>query len=136
MNLILEQLTEIPADAFSLRHSRFQCKIVPLPSDLMLTMRRHAFLVVLVAVVFVMHTLGVDDNDPKLVRWRMQRILKEVSHTVETSFYDPKLNGVDWKASVETARQRIDKADHTGEMIAAIAGLLARLGDSHTVFIP
>ena len=79
---------------------------------------------------------GVDDNDPKLVRWRMQQILKDVSHTVETSFYDPKLNGVDWKASVEAARQRIDKADRLGEMVAAITGLLARLNDSHTVFIP
>lgn len=81
-------------------------------------------------------TAGLDDNDPKLVRWRMQRILKEVSETVQNNFYDSKLNGVDWKASVEIARQRIDKADHTGEMVAAITGLLARLNDSHTVFIP
>ena len=66
----------------------------------------------------------------------MQRILKEVSETVEKNFYDPKMNGVDWKAGVETARQRIDKADHLGEMIAAINGLLARLNDSHTVFFP
>jgi carboxyl-terminal processing protease len=81
-------------------------------------------------------TDATDDNDPKLIRWRMQRILKDVAYTVETSFYDPKLNGVDWKASVEAARQRIDQADRTGEMVAAITGLLARLNDSHTVFIP
>ncbi len=66
----------------------------------------------------------------------MQRILKEVSETVEKNYYDPRMNGVDWKASTEIARQRIDKADHTGEMVAAITGLLARLNDSHTVFIP
>jgi carboxyl-terminal processing protease len=77
-----------------------------------------------------------DDNDAKLVRWRMQRMLKGVAETVEKNFYDPKLNGVDWKAGVEVARKRIDQADHTGEMIAAITGLLARLNDSHTVFIP
>jgi carboxyl-terminal processing protease len=46
------------------------------------------------------------------------------------------MNDVDWKASTEIARQRIDNADHTGEMVAAITGLLARLNDSHTVFIP
>jgi carboxyl-terminal processing protease len=79
---------------------------------------------------------GVDDNDPKLIRWRMQQILKDVSHTVETSFYDPKLNGVDWQSSVETAHQQIEKADHLGQMIGAITALLARLNDSHTVFIP
>ena len=55
----------------------------------------------------------------------MQQILKDISQTVETSFYDPKLNGVDWKASVEITRLRIDSADHLGEMIAAITGLLA-----------
>lgn len=83
-----------------------------------------------------LHAVALDDNDPKLVRWRMQQILKDVSKTVETNFYDPKLNGVDWKSSVEIARGRIDNADHLGEMVAAITGLLARLNDSHTVFIP
>jgi carboxyl-terminal processing protease len=81
-------------------------------------------------------TTGTDDNDPRMVRWRMPTILKEVSETVGKNYYDPKMNGVDWKASTEIARQRIDKADHTGEMVAAITGLLARLNDSHTVFIP
>ncbi len=96
---------------------------------------RLAFLIV-IAAILSSHIASLDDNDPKLIRWRMQQILKDVSQTVEKNFYDPKLNGVDWKASVETARQRIDKADHTGEMVAAITGLVARLNDSHTVFIP
>ena len=97
--------------------------------------RRVAALLVLVSIP-ALQTNATDDNDPKLVRWRMQRILKEVSETVEKNYYDPKMNGVDWKASTEIARQRIDNADHTGEMVAAITGLLARLNDSHTVFIP
>jgi carboxyl-terminal processing protease len=104
---------------------------IPMPKS-----RPRALAVLLVFTVALFRASGVDDNDPKLVRWRMQRILKDVSYTVETSFYDPKLNGVDWKASVEMARQRIDKADRLGEMVAAITGLLARLNDSHTVFIP
>ena len=88
------------------------------------------------ASILVISASAADDNDPKLIRWRMQRMLKEVSETVEKNFYDPKLNGVDWKAGVEVARKRIDEADHTGEMVAAITGLIARLNDSHTVFIP
>ena len=58
------------------------------------------------ALVPVLLTTATDDNDPKLVRWRMQRILKEVSETVEKNYYDPKMNGLDWKASAEIARQR------------------------------
>jgi carboxyl-terminal processing protease len=93
------------------------------------------FVLVLASIVAI-SAFGSDDNDPKLVRWRMQRMLKEVSETVERNFYDPKLNGVDWKMGVEVARKRIAEADHTGEMVAAITGLLARLNDSHTVFLP
>lgn len=96
----------------------------------------HLVLRSLLCVALTLHAVALDENDPKLVRWRMQQILKDISKTVETSFYDPKLNGVDWKASVEIARRRIDNADHLGEMVAAITGLLARLNDSHTVFIP
>jgi carboxyl-terminal processing protease len=102
----------------------------------MLKFRGQGLVLLLVVAVCLFRASGVDDNDPKLVRWRMQRILKDVSYTVETSFYDPKLNGVDWKASVEIARQQIDTADHIGQMITAITVLLARLNDSHTVFFP
>ncbi len=102
------------------------------------TMKARAFLtsVLVIASILVSSASAGDGNDPKLVRWRMQRMLKEVSELVQKQFYDPKLNGVDWKAGVEVARKRIDEADHTGEMVAAITGLLARLNDSHTVFIP
>lgn len=99
-------------------------------------MIRHSPLVLLVALLALISAAAVDDNDPKLVRWRMQRILKEVSETVQKNFYDPKLKGVNWKEGVEIAQKRIDQADHTGEMVPAITGLLARLNDSHTVFIP
>src|SRR5258708_33945840 len=90
----------------------------------------------LVASTLLFEMSHADDSDPKNVRWRMQRILKEVSETVEKSFYNPKLNGVDWKAGVEVARKKIDSADRPGEMVAAITGLVARLNDSHPVFIP
>jgi len=96
-------------------------------------------LVVTATLLFAFLTLTVsstDDNDPKLIRWKMQRILKEVSQIIEKNYYDAKLNGVNWKSAVEVARKRIDEADHTGEMVAAISGLVARLNDSHTVFIP
>jgi len=38
-----------------------------------------------------------DATDLKQLRSKMQQILTEVSQTVARNFYDPKLNGVDWK---------------------------------------
>ena len=105
------------------------------PVRVMRLHRSSLFILSLVSFLAISSS-GRDDNDPKQVRWRMQRMLKEVSETVQKNFYDPTLNGVDWKAGVEAARKRIDEADHTDEMVAAITGLLARLNDSHTVFIP
>ena len=69
-------------------------------------------------------------------RGRMENILNAVSKEVQKNFYDPKLKGLDWLSLTEQARQRIRNADHVGEMIGAISGLLYQLHDSHTVFIP
>ena len=102
----------------------------------MVRYREQALIVLVVVSACLFRASGADDNDPKLIRWRMQQVLKDVSYTVETSFYDPRMNGVDWKASVEITRRQIDEADHIGQMITAITALLARLNDSHTVFFP
>jgi len=71
-----------------------------------------------------------------VARGRMLEVLTDVAALVKDNYYDSTLKGLDWKASVEVARQRIRKADHQGEMVAAISGLLTRLGDSHTYFLP
>jgi C-terminal processing protease CtpA/Prc len=69
------------------------------------------------------------------VRSRMLDICNQVADIVKQNYYDPTLKGLDWKAAVEVARERIRHADHEGEMTAAISGLLARLNDSHTYFL-
>jgi carboxyl-terminal processing protease len=66
----------------------------------------------------------------------MLEILNEVSDIVKENYFDPSLKGIDWKAALEIARERIRHADHEGEMATAISGLLARLADSHTYFLP
>jgi C-terminal processing protease CtpA/Prc len=75
-------------------------------------------------------TSGGDD-----VRSRMMQILNDVAGLVRDNYYDSSLKNLDWKAAVEVARERIRRADHEGEMAAAITGLLARLDDSHTYFM-
>ena len=74
-------------------------------------------------------------NSGDRYRGRMLEILNEVSDLVRRNYYDPNLKNIDWKASIEVARERIRKADHEGEMAAAISGLLVRLNDSHTYFL-
>lgn len=69
-------------------------------------------------------------------RERMKAVLDTVSRQVERNFYDETLRGLDWKAKVAEARQRIEQSTMAGEMITAIFALLYQLNDSHTVFIP
>lgn len=69
-------------------------------------------------------------------RARMKDVLATVVHDVEKHYYDPAFHGLQWKALVQQARDRIDKAQSAGEMITAIFILLNQLQDSHTVFLP
>jgi carboxyl-terminal processing protease len=80
-------------------------------------------------------TLARASSSADAVRSRMMDILNQVADIVKQNYYDPNLKGLDWKADVEVARDRIRRADHEGEMAAAISGLLARLNDSHTYFL-
>src|SRR5205807_2629186 len=63
-------------------------------------------------------------------------VLKIVARDVEKNYYDPKLNGLDWPALTEQARQRIRATQNGGAMMLAIMRLLNELHDSHTFFIP
>jgi carboxyl-terminal processing protease len=96
------------------------------------------FVVLMVPIVTGMRPLAPlahAQSNAAGVRSRMMEILNEVSDLVKENYYDPTLKNLDWKAGVEVARERIRRADHEGEMAAAIAGLLARLSDSHTYFL-
>jgi carboxyl-terminal processing protease len=72
----------------------------------------------------------------KAERRRAEQILNLVSKDVQNNFYDNALNGLDWPALTEQARQRIRSAEDLGQMHGAISALLYQLHDSHTVFIP
>jgi C-terminal processing protease CtpA/Prc len=63
-------------------------------------------------------------------------MLKIVSGDIEKNYYDPKFHGLDWRAETNHAREQIDKANSPGECFTAIVGLVGKLNDSHTFFIP
>jgi len=89
-----------------------------------------------VAAVLVLWPHGLAAQDLELDRGRAHDMLRFVAEDVEKNFYDPNLNGLDWKSLVSHAQEHIDKAKSRSEMYAAIFFVLSRLQDSHTFFIP
>lgn len=71
-----------------------------------------------------------------LDRERDQQMLRTVGDDVLKHYYDPKFHGVDFKAELAAAKQRIDKATSNNMAISSIAAALDSLDDSHTFFLP
>ena len=63
-------------------------------------------------------------------------MLAEVDRIVRERFWDPKLNGVDWKTAVERAERELAAARTPAERDAVYDALLAGLKDSHTFRVP
>jgi carboxyl-terminal processing protease len=59
-------------------------------------------------------------------------VLPEIDRIVRDQFWDPQLNGVDWKGAVARAAQEIASAATPAEKDGAYDRLLALLNDSHT----
>jgi C-terminal peptidase prc len=74
--------------------------------------------------------------DVKFERTRMKTILRVVVSDIEKNFYDASMKGLDWKAEVQAAEARIDKAELASDMVTAIFVLVNKLNDSHTLFLP
>ncbi len=91
----------------------------------------------LMTVIFVFSLVSsMYADDLSESRTEMKYILKNVANEISKNFYDPKLKGVDWKAAVEEAKQKIDAARSINEMEVAIFQFVEKLDDSHTAFIP
>ncbi len=71
-----------------------------------------------------------------LQRQKCRRMLEIVSYHIEKEYYDPKLEGLDWKALVAATKEKINHANSYGEMILAIFQLVEHLRDAHTRFVP
>jgi len=91
---------------------------------------------VLIAGIFFPLLHPAQAADLNFERQRMKGILDQVSSVVEKNYYDPHLNGLDWKALTAQTRTRIDAAENVSQMITSIFVQLDKLQDSHTVFLP
>ncbi len=76
---------------------------------------------------------SVQAGDDKLERGRMENIMNVVACDIQKNFYYANLKKVDGRAITERARQRIRRADHLGDMVAAIAFVPYQLNDSRTL---
>src|SRR4051794_5055880 len=101
-------------------------------------MRSKSWVVVTLLVSTLAGGLGRLDagSNVSFERSRMQDILSRVSKDIEKYYYDPKLNGLDWKALTAQSKEKIGQAESVGPMLTAIFSLVDKLHDSHTVFLP
>ena len=66
----------------------------------------------------------------------LQRMLRDVAGDVQKHYYDPKLHGVDWDATVKKGKENIEKADSLNAGLSEVAAVLDTLNDSHTFLSP
>lgn len=71
-----------------------------------------------------------------LDRSRAETMLKEISRTIQEHYYDPKIHGVNWNATVAKVSQEIEHSNSMNMAMADIAQALVSLNDSHTFLVP
>ena len=98
--------------------------------------RTLAFALGLILFLFALLALGRAQQLPDLDRERDQQMLRTVGDDVLKHYYDPKFHGLDFKAELAAAKQRIDKATSNNMALSSIAAALDSLNDSHTFFLP
>ena len=67
---------------------------------------------------------------------RAKQILKIVVSDLEKNYYDPTFHGENLRELQIKANEMIDNARSVGQVYTAIFGLVDRLNDSHTMFLP
>jgi len=93
-------------------------------------------ILVQIAVVALMVAMGWSQNLSRVDRERTQEMLKIIAADVRQNYYDSKLHGVDWEATVRAADAGIAKATTLERATSEVAVALESLNDSHTIFMP
>jgi hypothetical protein len=91
-------------------------------------------ILVQIAVVALMGATGWSQNLSRVDRERAQEMLKIIATDVRQNYYDSKLHGVDWEATVRAADAGIAKATTLERATSEVAATLESLNDSHTIF--
>lgn len=88
-------------------------------------------------VVFCLPAMhGSSQQITKIQRGEVLDMLHQISPDIQKHYYDPKLHGVDWKAVVEKAEQKINAADSVPQATTEVGAVPMSLNDSRTYFLP
>lgn len=77
-------------------------------------------------------TQRMDAADRNLAK----QMLADVADDVRKTYYDPSLHGLEWDALVKQVQSQLETAPDVATANLEIEGLLERLHDSHTFFVP
>lgn len=98
--------------------------------------RHRSFRSVMTVVIVGCALEGVVAQSISFKREQAEAIVDEVAEDVRKTYYDPKLNGVDWDTQRREAKKKIEHSSTRNETFANIAAMLDSLNDSLTYFIP
>ncbi|HKN23032.1 MAG TPA: S41 family peptidase, partial [Terracidiphilus sp.] len=90
----------------------------------------------LIAVVLTVASPLPSQTMSRTDRDLAKAMLENISSDVEKNYFDPKLRGLDWDNLTKEAGDNIKNAPDMTVANAQIEGLLERLNDSHTNFLP
>jgi carboxyl-terminal processing protease len=86
----------------------------------------------LAAVVLTLPQARVSNDDRRLYK----QMLEDIRDDIQKNYYDPALRGIDLKARIQAAQERVAAAATTAEAIDVIANTVFEFNDSHTRFYP
>jgi C-terminal processing protease CtpA/Prc len=97
---------------------------------------RHRLICTVLACTFVLSARADQQKMTASQRDAAYEMLLWLRHNVKTSYYDPKLHGVDLEARYLSAKEKLASVSTLSEVYGLGAWLLEPLDDSHTVFLP
>lgn len=95
--------------------------------------KRNSALIILFSISILLLSWLISPVIPKMLATQ-SKTFNSVWETVNNNFYDPKFNGVDWKAMQSKYAPQINKTQTTDEAAVIINQMLGELNTSHTRF--
>ncbi|MGP0020195.1 MAG: S41 family peptidase [Candidatus Sulfotelmatobacter sp.] len=72
----------------------------------------------------------------RLDREHAQDMLHVVGDEIRKHYYDPRFHGLNWDATLENAKQKVETSKSMNAALTYVAAALEPLNDSHTFFLP
>lgn len=74
-------------------------------------------------------------SEAKIAREQTLRMLDEMEGVLKEYYYDPKFHGIDLKARIDTAKERIRTMQYNWQMYRVLVQVLMDFNDSHTIML-